>query len=78
VGREYVFVAARLTWGDDRVFFLDDGGTRRSLPSAWTDAAEPDPFVVVAAGRSPFRVDDLLALAALIDGLGRPDAGDSL
>jgi hypothetical protein len=41
-----------------------------SWPRAWTDAADPDVFVMLAAGRSPFRVEDLLVLAELIDGLG--------
>jgi hypothetical protein len=68
-GREYVVVAVRHTWGEDRVFFLDDDGTQRSLPLAWTDASAPDPFVVVAAGRSALRMADLLDLAALLDGL---------
>jgi hypothetical protein len=77
-GREYVFVAQRLSWGEDRVFFLDDDGTQRSLPSAWTDAGGVDPFVVVAAGRSPFRVADLLDVAALLDGLGVPAAADDV
>jgi hypothetical protein len=71
VGREFVFVALRQTWGEDRVFFFDDEGTQRSLPSAWTDAVEPDAFVALAAGRSAFRVEDLLAVAELIDGLRR-------
>jgi len=39
----------------------------QSLPRAWTDVAEPDVFVAMAAGRSPFRVVDLLALAEVID-----------
>jgi uncharacterized protein DUF5372 len=77
-GREFVFVAARQTWGEDRVFVLDEDGTQRSLPGAWTDVAAPDPFVVVAAGRSPFRVADLLDVAAVLDGLGRPGEGDEL
>jgi hypothetical protein len=51
------------------VFFLDEDGVQRSLPRAWTDAADVDPFVGLAAGRSPFRVEDLVALAGLIDGL---------
>jgi hypothetical protein len=51
------------------VFFFDEDGVQRSLPRAWTDAADVDPFVALAAGRSPFRVDDLVALAGLIDGL---------
>jgi hypothetical protein len=38
-GREFVFVVARRTWGQDRVFFVDKGGVQRSLPRAWTDAA---------------------------------------
>lgn len=69
VGREFVFVALRQTWGEDRVFFFDDDGTQRSLPSGWTDAAEPDAFVALAGGRSAFRVEDLLVLLQLIDGL---------
>jgi hypothetical protein len=49
------------------VFFLLEDGTLTSVPTAWTDIAEPDVFVVVAAGRSPFRVDDLLVLAELVE-----------
>ena len=44
-------------------------GTQKSLPrGAWTDAADPDPFVEMALGRSPFRVEDL---GALVDLMGR-------
>lgn len=68
-GREFVFVAVRQTWSEDRVFFLDGGGRQYSLPAGWTDAVEPDVFVSVAAGRCPFRLADLLALGQLIDGL---------
>jgi uncharacterized protein DUF5372 len=77
-GREYLVVAVRQTWGEDRVFFLDEDGTQRSLPSAWTDAAAPDPFVVVAAGRSAFRVADLLDVAALLDGPRAPGENGKL
>jgi hypothetical protein len=71
-GKEFAFVAVRRTWHQDRVFFVDDDATLRSLPRAWTDAADPDVFVTLAAGRTPFRVEDLLALAEVIDGLGGP------
>ena len=37
-----------------------------SLQAAWTSAVPPDPFVVVAEGRSAFRVQDLLELTALL------------
>ena len=39
------------------------------MPAAWTDVEGPDPFLVVSAGRASFRVEDLLALAALVAGL---------
>jgi hypothetical protein len=69
VGREFVFVAVRQTWGEDRVFFLEVDGIQRSLPTAWTDAAEPDPFVALSGGRSLFRVEDLLVVIDVLDGL---------
>jgi len=62
-------VAVQQTWRQDRVFFFGEDGNLKSLPTAWTDVAEPDVFVAMAAGRSPFRVEDLLALAEVIDGL---------
>lgn len=60
-------MAMRQTWGEDRAFFLDEDGTLKSLPTAWTDAAAPDVFVAMADGRSPFRAEDLVALAELVD-----------
>ncbi|MGH3555975.1 MAG: DUF5372 family protein [Mycobacterium sp.] len=68
-GREFVFLAVRQTWSQDRVFFLDDAGRQFSLPVGWTDAVEPDLFVAMAAGRCPFRFADLVELLWLIDGL---------
>jgi hypothetical protein len=41
------------------------------LPSSWTDVEAPDAFVVLSAGRSPFRVCDLIALGTLIEELSR-------
>jgi hypothetical protein len=66
-GREFQFVAVQQTWRQDRVFFFGDDGNTQSVPRAWTDVAEPDVFVTIAAGRCPFRVVDLLELAAVID-----------
>ena len=51
------------------MFFLDENARQFSLPVGWTDAAEPDAFVTMAAGRSPFRFADLVELRRLIDGL---------
>jgi hypothetical protein len=36
------------------------------VPARWTDVAPEDPFVVTAAGRSYFRMDDLRELVALV------------
>jgi len=68
-----VLVAVRQTWGEDRVFLLDGEGTQRSLPRGWTSAADPDPFVALAAGRSALRVEDLLALVGLLEGVRAAD-----
>jgi hypothetical protein len=65
-GRQFVFIAVRQNWGEDRVFFFDDEGVQRSLPRGWTDVGDVDPFLVVAAGRSALRVSDLVALTELI------------
>jgi len=66
-GRQFEFVARRRNWGEDRVYYHDERGELGSLPTGWTDVADADPFVVMAAGRSPFRVADLLELADLAD-----------
>ncbi len=56
----------RRNWRQDRVYFFDGGGELVSVPAEWTDGVAEDPFVVVAAGRSPFHVSGLLELAALV------------
>jgi hypothetical protein len=68
-GRDFEFVAYRQNWGEDRVHLHDENGQLFSLPARWTDAAAADPFVVVAAGRAPFTMAGLLALAGLVDQL---------
>ncbi len=65
-GREFVLVTCRRNWGEDRVYFHDESGRLVSLPAGWTNAVSPDPFVVVSAGRSAFRAQDLIELARLV------------
>ena len=62
--------------GVEWIHYTGDDGTLRTIRQAWTSAAAVDPLVRVAAGRSPFRVSDLLALAALLDGLGGDDSAE--
>lgn len=68
-GRELDLVVRKKNWAEDRVFFFDDNGQLVSIPAGWTDVDPPCPFDVVAAGRSAFRAEDLLALAALAERL---------
>lgn len=65
-GREYKLITYCHGWGSHRVYF-HDAGRLRKIPACWTDVVADDPFVVVAAGRSAFRVADLLTLADLIE-----------
>jgi Family of unknown function (DUF5372) len=73
-GRSFEFVNRRKSWQSDRVCFFDDAGELACLPAEWTDVVPGDPFVVVSAGRSPFRTADLLELAELVGEL-RQGAG---
>ncbi|HVZ35834.1 MAG TPA: DUF5372 family protein [Polyangiaceae bacterium] len=64
-GREFELVDRRRTWGEDRVYY-QDGDDLKRMPTSWTSAADVDPFVKLSAGRSLFRVEDLIALVELI------------
>jgi hypothetical protein len=66
--QEFELVSYRQDWGEDRVWFQDKLGRLHSLPTSWTDAGAVDPFVALAAGRSLFRVVDLIELAREMDG----------
>jgi hypothetical protein len=65
-GREFALIERRNAWGEERVYFHDDAGRLRRLPAAWTSAAAPNLLAAISAGRSHFRVGDLLRLVALI------------
>ena len=67
--QEFELVQYHRNWGEDRVYFHDQDGALHSVPTGWTDAADIDPFVVMAAGRCPYRLEDLLVLAELAEHL---------
>jgi hypothetical protein len=52
---------------ESRVFFFNTKGRKSSVPLSWTDIGPKDAFVVVSAGRSLYRVEDLLCLVRLIE-----------
>jgi hypothetical protein len=72
--RKFRLVTYRFNWGEDRVYFHDEDGRLVSLPAAWTSAVASDPFVVVADGRSFFRVQDLAELATLLKQLDEEES----
>jgi Family of unknown function (DUF5372) len=68
-GQEFELVQCRHNWGEDRVYFHGAGGHLTSVPASWTSLPSTDPFIAVAAGRSLFRIEDLLELAKLLGSL---------
>jgi hypothetical protein len=62
-------VTFRLNWGEQRVYFHDEGGRLVAVPAQWTDVFPADPFVTLSADRSPFRAQDLLELVRLLNSL---------
>ncbi len=72
-------VVRRANWGEDRVFYYGPEGTLKSLPAGLTDVAPLDVFARISAGRSAFRVDDLLELRQLLNEPKRnPGSGDGV
>jgi len=70
VDQSFELVGYAHGWGEQRVFFRMPGDVCvRSLPAGWTDVEGTDPFLILAAGRTYFRVENLLALAALLQEL---------
>jgi hypothetical protein len=68
-GRRFPLVTVRQNWGEDRVYYRDADGQLTRIAASWTDLATPDPVVAVSAGRSPFRLQDLLELTRLVAAL---------
>ena len=59
------------------MYFYDDDGNLMLLPASWTDAQAVDPFIQESDGKSLFRADDLLALAALVRRVPCADSTDT-
>jgi Family of unknown function (DUF5372) len=62
-GQTFELAAQNREFGEDRVFYRDPDGRMCYLPARWTNLAAPDPFVIAAAGRAYFRLEDLIRLA---------------
>ncbi len=64
-------VTVRNNWGEQLIYYRDRRRQLSSIPAGWTDLEPPDPFVTISAGRSPFRLEDLLELVRLVAVLKR-------
>jgi Family of unknown function (DUF5372) len=60
-------VIYRHNWGEDRIYFQNAESRLTSVPATWTSVVAEDPFVIVAAGGSYFRVKDLVDLVRLLE-----------
>src|SRR5947208_5415992 len=65
-GQTFELAAQNKEFGEDRVFYRDPDGRLRYLAARCTSLAAPDPFVIAAAGRAYFHLEDLIRLAELI------------
>ena len=60
-------VGRHLAWGEDRIFCYGPEGQLKSFLVNITDLFPIDAFTRISAGRSAFRVDDLLELRERLD-----------
>lgn len=66
-GRTFEAISRGPGWAEERVWFqLPSHKRTRAIPVAWTSLALEDPYLTIAKGRSPLRVEDLLQLATLL------------
>jgi Family of unknown function (DUF5372) len=68
-------VARAVARGEDRVYCYDPDGRLKSFLVNITDLVPIDAFVRISAGRSAFRVDDLLELWERLDRRRRGKGG---
>jgi hypothetical protein len=60
-------VGRHLGWGEEHVFYYGPNGRLKSFLVNVTDLSPTDTFTRISAGRSAFRVDDLLELGERLD-----------
>lgn len=75
-GRHLACIGERYNRYGTRLLLRVDEDNVCPVPPQWTDRSAPDPEVVLGGARSPFRVADLLELAALVSGLVNESRGD--
>ena len=76
-GKQFAIVTIRQNWGEELLYYRDEEGRLIAVPACWTDRVEPDPVVAISAGRSPFRLQDLLELVRLVAVIGQEAVHES-
>jgi len=71
--QEFDLVSYRRTWLKETIDCFDKNKKLITVLLDWTDAAEEDPFVILAKGKSCFRTEDLIRLVDLIDELNHEE-----
>jgi hypothetical protein len=67
-GQRFELITYLHTWGENRVYFQRQESEHLvSVPASWTDVVPEDPWVQLAAGRSLFRVPELLELVQMVE-----------
>ena len=66
-GEQLELLRYRRSWGHESIDGQRPDGELVTVPVGWTDAGPEDPWVVMAEGRSWYRVEDLLRLVALVE-----------
>jgi hypothetical protein len=68
-GREFELIDLQRRWGQWRVYYVAEDSATAYLPASWTEIGPRDPFVEQAQGRAITRVEDLLELVKMVEGL---------
>jgi hypothetical protein len=69
-GKRFELIEHRCLFTESYVYFHDDDGHLREIPSAWTDFVKRDAFVEIAGDRSPLHAGRLRELADLVARMG--------
>jgi len=68
-GQKFSLVTFRQNWAVDKVYYHDDQGQLKSLPSSYTDILPTDPFIVLSGQKSIFHPQHILALLRIMESL---------
>lgn len=66
--QEFDLILYKKNWGREVVDCRGKDNQLITIPIAWTNLADPDPYIAISKGRSYFRTDDLVRLVNFLEG----------